>query len=217
MKRLLSLLLLSSFLLSACGAFGATPAEDATPTYSTEDIRATADAMVYDMLTQTQAAMPTNTIIPPTNTPLPLEPTATFTTVPTLSTEIASPTPPTEIASPTAVLVATSNTVSCADQPLSGWTGDSVPLSVTNNVKGTTANVFLCIVTAAGEIGYISIPVDKSGSASVPLGDYSATAWVSGKKDFNATTTFQLKNTASVQLVIENNSIILRAGCAPNC
>ena len=208
MKRLLSLLLLSSFLLSACGAFGATSAEDATPTYSTEDIRATADAMVYDMLTQTQAAMPTNTIIPPTNTPLPPQPTATFTTVPTL---------PAETASPTAVLVPTSDTVSCSDKYLSGWTGDSVSLTVTNNVKGTEGSVYLCITTAAGEVGWLSIPVGKSGSASVPLGDYSATAWVTGKKDFNATTTFQLKNTASVQLVIENNSIILRAGCAPNC
>ena len=209
MKRLLFLLLLSSFLLSACGAFGASPAEDATPTLSTDDIYATANAQVYAMMTQTQLAMPTHTIVPPTTTPLP-PPTATFTAT-------AVPTLPTAITSPTVTLVPTSDSISCADQPLTGWTGENVPLAITNNVKGTTANVFLCITTAAGEIGYISVPVSGSGSVSVPLGSYSATAWVSGKKDFNATTTFQLKNTASVQLVIENNRIILKAGCAPNC
>ena len=209
MKRLIPFLLLFTFLLSACGAFGATTAEDVTPTISVEDIRSTADAMVYDMLTQTQAAMPTNTLVLPTNTPLPL-PSATFTIVPTLETPLASPTPiliPTE----------TSDRVSCSDQQLNSWTGESVKLSISNNVKDTTANVFLCITTDYGEIGYISVPVVKSNSAMVPQGCYSATAWVSGKKNFNATTTFCLKNTTNVQLIIENDSIKLKAACAPDC
>ena len=138
MKRLISLLLLSSFLLSACGAFGSTPAEDATPTFSAENIRSTADAMVYDMLTQTQAAMPTNTLIPPTNTLLP--PTATFTLEP-----VFSPTPLTPAASLTPTLVPTNTPsgVSCSDQQLNEWTGDSVPLTITNNVRNSTVNIFL--------------------------------------------------------------------------
>jgi hypothetical protein len=184
---------------------------DATPTTSIEDIRATADAKVYEMLTQTQAAMPTSTEtpVPPTETPLP-SPTATFTPLPTQSTPLVSPTvtiAPTEA----------SSSVSCTEQQLSGWTGDSARLAVTNNVKDTTANVFLCITTAAGEVGYISIPVVKSGSAMVPMGCYSATAWVSGKKNFNATTSFCIKSTANMQLVIDTNSLKLKAGCAPNC
>ena len=223
MKYRIPFLLILSFLLSACGALGTTTAvEDATATISAEDIRATADVMVYEMLTQTQAALPPmNTPVPPTNTPLPL-PSATFvieTTAISTIEGIASPTSLAALASPTSISIATepSSSVSCADQPLGKWTGDSVLLSVTNNVKDTTANVFLCITTPYDELGYIGIYVDKSGSASVPLGCYYATAWVSGKKDFNASTYFCLKNTANVQLVIDNNSLILKAGCAPDC
>lgn len=210
MKYRIPFLLILSFLLSACGALGTTTAaEDATAPISAEDIRATADVMVYEMLTQTQAAMPTNTLIPPTNTPLPL-PSATFVIEPTAISTIEG------IASPTSISTATqsSSSITCDKQPLGKWTGDSVSLSVTNNVKDTTATVFLCITTPYNESGYISAPV---GTTSVPLGCYHATAWVSGEKDFNATTTFCLKNTANVQLIIENNSLILKAGCAPNC
>jgi len=202
MKRFIPILLLFSFLLSACGALEATT-EDATPTISAADIRLTADVMVYDMLTQTQAAMPTNTLVPPTNTPLP-PPTATFTIVPTLSEIIASPTLFVAAETATPLVVAT-NTVapgtSCMDQQLTSWTGESAQLSVSNNVKDTTANVFLCIVTEADEIGYISIPVVTSNSATVPQGCYSATAWVSGAKNFNATTTFCIKDAVSWKLV----------------
>ncbi len=211
MKRLIPFFIILSFLLSSCGSFGLpSGSADATPTTSIEDIRATADAAVYKMLTQTQAAMPTstNTPVPPTETPLP-SPTATFTPIPTSTTPQASPT----AIEPTLA----SSTVSCTEQQLSGWTGDSARLAVTNNVKDTTANIFLCITTSAGEIGYISIPVTKSGSAMVPMGCYSATAWVSGKKNFNATTSFCVKNTANIQLVIDTNSLKLKAGCAPNC
>lgn len=210
MKRLLPFILLLSLLLSSCGSLGlSATSKDATPTISVEDIRSTADAAVYEMLTQTQAAMPTatETPVPPTETPLP-SPTATFTALPTQP-----------VASPTVTLVPTqpSSAASCTEQMLSGWTGDSARLEVTNNVKDTTANVYLCITTAAGEVGYISIPVGKSGSAMVPLGCYSATAWVSGKKNFNASTSFCLKSTANMQLVIDVNSLRLKAGCAPGC
>ncbi|MBT3336489.1 MAG: hypothetical protein HN855_00895 [Anaerolineae bacterium] len=217
MKRLLPLILLSSILLSACGALGAVAPEETTPTVSAEDIRATADAMVYDMLTQTQAAMPTNTPVPPTNTPLP-PPTATITLIPTL----ADGEVPTVIATSAAAVVvpttsASTSTFPCTEKPLLEWTGESVQLSITNNVKNSTANVFLCITTPYGEAGYINVPVVKSNSAQIPYGIISATAWVDGKKDFNATTGFEIKNPSSVQLVIEDGKLFFRAGCAPNC
>ncbi|OQY35832.1 MAG: hypothetical protein B6I38_01115 [Anaerolineaceae bacterium 4572_5.1] len=216
MKRLIPFILLFSFLLSACGAIETAPT---TPTVSPEDIRATADAMVYDMLTQTQAALPTNTMIPPTNTPLPPA-TATITLIPTFGALDGSPTVSAIATFPTAALVVptTSSTgYACTKQPLTGWSSPSVQLSVTNNVKNSTANVFLCITTDQGEAGYINIPLVKSNSASVPYGCYSATAWVDGKKDFNATTTFCIKSPGNVQLIINENRIDLQAGCAPNC
>ena len=225
MKRFTPIFLVFPFLLGACGALGA-PVVDATPTISSEEIRATADVMVYDMLTQTQAAIPTNTIVSPTNTPLP-PPTATLTIVPTLDAILASPTISVNVATvaPSAIpLAAVANTLapgrSCMDQLLTGWTGESAQLSVSNNVKNTTANVFLCIITEADEIGYLNIPLVKSNSAAVPQGCYSATAWVSGEygqNNFNATTTFCIKDAKSWELVIDKGSLTMYGGCYPNC
>lgn len=219
MKRLIPYILFFSLLLSGCGAIQSAPT---TPTISPEDIRATADEMVYGMLTQTQAAMPTNTLSPPTNTPLPIA-TATITLVPTQSTLDGSPTISVAAPSPSAIIVptntsASSNVFACTEKPLTGWTGDSARLSVTNYVNDSTANVFLCITTKYdNDAGYINIPVVKSNSADVPMGCYSATAWVDGKKDFNATTTFCINNTNNVQLIIDDNRLTFTAGCAPNC
>ncbi len=219
MKRFTLILLLFGFLLSACGALETTP-EEIIPTISVEDIRATADVMVYDMLTQTQAAMPTNTFIPSTNTPLPPPPTATFTAVPTLAAELASPMALVEVASATPFAIATntlvSNKKSCVDQQLSAWTGASAQLDIANYVEDTTAYVFLCITTIGDEVGYITL-YEGANSVSVPQGCYSATAWVSGAKDFNATTTFCINNNVHWKLIIENGGIFLRSSCHPNC
>lgn len=222
MKKALPYIFILSLLLSACSALsGAAPA-DATATISPEDIRATADGLVYDMLTQTAAAMPSNTPLPPTETPLP-PPTATITLVPTLSVAGATPTAIGAPAlSPTAIVIPTSTRASassfaCTEQPLLNWTGDSVRLTVTNNVKDTTANVFLCITTPHGESGYINVPLVKSNSVEVPYGVYSATAWVDGKKSFNAYVGFEVKSSGNIQLVIENGQLFLRGGCAPGC
>lgn len=56
------------FAVSACGTLDKTVVVDVVPTLNYEEIRATADVMVYDMLTQTQAAMQTSTVVPPTST-----------------------------------------------------------------------------------------------------------------------------------------------------
>lgn len=222
MKRLIPLILLFSFLLSACGALGATTADDATPTISPEDIRATADVMVYDMLTQTQSAMPTNTLVPPTNTPLPPA-TATITLVPTQSTLDGSPTVSAVATSPTSLVIPTNTSTSsggyaCTEKPLTEWTGESVQLTVSNYEKDSTANVFLCITTPYDEAGYISVYVDNTSTVQVPYGIFTATAWVDGtKRDFNATTWFEVKSSANIQLVIENGQLFFRSGCAPNC
>ncbi len=219
MKRFIPFVLILSILLSGCGALNAAaPAADATATINADDIRATADSMVYDMLTQTAAAMPTNTPIPPTNTPLP-PPTATITLIPTLSDDAATAaeaTAPAVAAVPTSTKASTSQ-YPCTEQPLTGWTGESVELTIRNYVSNSTANVFLCITTPYGEVGYISVPVVNVSTVSVPFGVYSATAWVDGKKDFNASVGFEVKNTQNIQLVIENNQLYFRAGCAPGC
>ena len=221
MKRLIPFILILSIALSGCSALGLdTVAVDATATISAEEIRATADVMVYDMLTQTQAAMPTNTMIPPTNTPLPAA-TATITLVPTLVIgDVATATG--AVVAPAVVIPTNTKALStslypCTEKPLLEWTGESVQLSVSNNVKNSTANVFLCITTPYGEAGYINVPVLKSNTVQVPYGVFTATAWVDGKRDFNATTGFAIKSSANVQLVIEEGKLFFRSGCAPDC
>jgi len=211
MKQLIPFILFFSLLLSSCGAIESAPT---TPTISPEDIRATADVLVYDMLTQTQAAMPTNTMAPPTNTPLPL-PTATITLVPTQSSAGGTPTISVAATSPSSIIVptntsASSSTYACTEKPLTGWSGESAQITVSNYVSDTTANVFLCIITEDNEAGYINIPVVNTNSASVPLGCYSATAWVDGKKDFNAYTTFCINTAINVELIIEENRLTYR-------
>lgn len=228
MKRFIPIILVLSILLSSCGAIAdlGTPAETATPTISVEEIRETADAMVYDMLTQTAVAMPTNTPLPPTETPLPPTPTATFTLVPTVVQDITptvegaetAATPTTAaVVVPTNTQTTSSSAFPCQDKPLTSWDVPSVNMQVTNTVKDTTANVFLCIVTEY-DAGYISIPAGSS--ASVPYGLYTATAWVTGEtggKSFNDTIFFEVKSSDGLKIVIENGRVYLRAGCWPGC
>ncbi len=223
MKRLLPLILILTILLSGCGALNpAAPAADATATISVEDIRATADAMVYAMLTQTQAAMPTNTPVPPTDTPTPV-PTATITLVPTIAedagtTDDVAATPTTAAAAiiPTSTTSTSSATFPCTEKPLTSWDVNSATVTVTNNAPNSTqAYVFFCITTIDGQAGYIT--VNAGSSAQIPYGYVTATAWVSGKKDFNATIGFEVKSPDSTQIVIEDGRIYYRASCAPGC
>ena len=73
MKRfsMLILALVSTLILSACGATAA----PSTPTLSPLDLQSTAAAVAFTMIAQTQSAIPTATPIPPTatftNTPPP--------------------------------------------------------------------------------------------------------------------------------------------------
>ena len=92
-KFLLALSILSILALSACGG------ADATPELSPEDTAATAMAEAWVAITQTAAALPTNTPVPPTFTPQP-----TNTALPTLAvlpTIPAATQPLAQLASPT--------------------------------------------------------------------------------------------------------------------
>ena len=66
MKRfsILTLVLMSALIISACGASGA----EATPTLSAENIQGTISAGAITVIAQTQAAIPTATPVPPTAT-----------------------------------------------------------------------------------------------------------------------------------------------------
>jgi hypothetical protein len=77
MKKLVTLMFASLFLLSACGP-------EPEPTMSAAEVQGTAVAAAWTMVAETQAAIPTATLIPPTDTPIPtLPPTATPILLPT--------------------------------------------------------------------------------------------------------------------------------------
>ena len=222
MKRFIPIILMLSILLSSCGALGdlGAPAETATPTISVEEIRATADVLVYEMLTQTAAAMPTNTPVPPTETPLPPTATQTMTLVPTANVDdtlAATEAVPTTAVLPTSTTTsASSATFPCTEKPLTSWDVGSATMSVTNNTPDSTqAYVFFCITTIDGQAGYVTIY--NGSSAQIPFGDVTATAWVSGKKNFNSTTYFQVKNSDGLRAVIENGQLYIRSSCYPGC
>ena len=65
MKKLITISMLVAVLLTACGP-------KATPTMNPADVQATAFAAASTMVALTQAAIPTATPIPPTETPVPL-------------------------------------------------------------------------------------------------------------------------------------------------
>ena len=104
------------------------------------------------------------------------------------------------------------------NKPLTAWDGESAKLTLKNNTKpkGTvTASLFFN--ASFGECGYISAQFDNSTTLTVPVGVFSAGAFVDGPKDFKIFGGGEITRPGGYSLWFENESIILRAGCAPNC
>lgn len=185
---------------------------------SPAEVQGTAMAAAMTMVAETQAAIPTATPIPPTETP-------TATPVPTNTV------PPLSLASPTlsqTIGVLPTNTAvqassgSGSNDPcnalLTDYAGESAKLKIRNNAKPKgPVTISLYVNTLMGECGYLSARFDGSGSMTVPLGSYTAWAIVDSKKPFTAGTTFRIGSTGNYQLDIQQESVYFRAGCAPNC
>ena len=211
MKRFWMIFVITALLLSACGS-------EPEPTMSPADVQSTAMAAAMTMVAETQAAVPTATPLPPTEPP-----TATpfpTNTVPPLSLE--TPTPmltqaisvlPTNTSAP-----ASSGSNDPCNQLLSNYAGESAKLKIANNTKPRgPITISLYVNTLMGECGYLSARFESSGSMTVPLGSYTAWAIVDSAKPFTAGTTFSIMTTGNYQLDVQQESVILRAGCAPNC
>jgi uncharacterized protein YceK len=203
MKRFFILILASILLLSACG----TPAE---PTLSAEEVQGTAMAAAMTMVAETQAAIPTATPIPPTDTPAPT-PLPTNTVPPfVLPTESSLVQP-----GNTAVAQATVADI-CSDLKHvipSGAAGPTTTVKIVNENKSpATISVYLN-KTAFGECGYRSYSLAKNSSTvqTLPQGCYSAWAFSTGGKDqFNASGYgLCMNNTDKWTMVIRGESIIV--------
>jgi hypothetical protein len=214
MKRnALTLGVLLVLVLSAC-------APEAAPTANPEDIQNTAEAGAFTMVAETQAALPTNTPIPPTNTASPTLP-ATTTPIPQVTGDGTAGTSGTATLLPTIGAAATSapqqpssGSGSSADdcnKTLTSWEGPTANFSIANETNPQGQIVLsLYVVTPQGECGYLA---DLS---SGPVGTYSAGAFVDGKKDFKVFGGFQIQE-GNWKIVVKNDKIIALGSCYPNC
>ncbi len=180
-----------SLFLHACGS------APAAPTVNAESIQASAVAAASTMVVETQAAAPTDTPIPPTESP---SPTALPTDTP----------PPTE----TRVPATPSLTKDPCDKPLTSWQGPSAQLSVSYEYspqsKDDKVVVSLWVMSDLGECGFLS------SLSTGPVGQYSAAAYVDGAKDFKVFGGFRITE-ANWKIVVRNDSIVALGSCYPNC
>jgi hypothetical protein len=210
MKHIWMFFAIAALVLTACGP---TP----EPTMSPADVQGTAMAAAMTMVAETQAAIPTATPIPPTEPP-----TATpfpTNTVPPLSLE--TPTLAQGVSvfpTNTTVPASASGSNDPCNQPLTSWGGESAKLTLKNNTKPqgvVTASLFFN--ASFGECGYISAQFSGSTTLTVPVGTFSAGAFVDGPKDFKIFGGGTITRPGNYTLWFENESIVLKAGCAPDC
>lgn len=169
LKRISIILLGSMLFLSACGPQG-------TPTMAPADVNNTAVSSAFTMVAQTQAAIPTNTPIPPTETPSPT-PLPTF-TVPAPATleQLLVP--------PTATQAAQSGT--CNEVLNVAEAGALKRVRLENNSTGEArTGLTLTTPNAFGQCGYLIFNnvIKKGGTiiVSIPVGTWYVFAWITNK------------------------------------
>lgn len=202
-------------LASACAPQG-------TPTANPADIQNTAIAAAATMVAQTLAAIPTATPLPPTETasPIPL-PTNTPFPLPTQAgtgTEGAASVPGLPTSMPTFTPLSPSSSGNNQDpcnQPLTTWQGPTAYFTISNQTKPKGTIVLgLYVVTEMGQCGNLVITGD---SFTGPAGQYSAAAFIDGKKDFKAFGGFKIPGGGNWKIVVKNDTITAAGGCYPKC
>lgn len=210
-QKVLTLGIVLIFLVSAC-------APQSTPTANSADVQHTAEAAAFTMVAQTQEAVPTNTLVPATETASPTLPAtltpiaqpstnallATVTGLPTTSANLTTSIPPTFAPPP-------ASTDANCNKALTAWQGPSASFSIFNETKPEGKIILsLYVVTELGECGYLA---DLSRG---PVGQYSAGAFVEGKQDFKVFGGFRITE-GSWRIVVKNDSITALGGCYPHC
>jgi uncharacterized protein YceK len=190
-------------LLSACGT-------EQIPTLNALDVQGTAQSAAFTMVAETQQSIPTFTPLPPTETPSPIP----------SPTETQPPSPTIDPSLPTGTVTIAPQSSSAPTQQdncnklLSAWQGPTAKFQVTNETKPKgTIVLSMYVVTDLGECGNI---VAYDGSFSGPVGNYSAAAFVTGKKDFKVFGGFRV-NQGSWNIIVRNDSIVAKGGCYPDC
>lgn len=208
--RKIGITIVLALLVSSCAAPAATP-----NAITMEDIQSTSMAGAFTALAETHIARPTNTKALPTQT-------STQTTIPSNTPE-ASPTlevsfTPTFTALPTKLPTPTPQPAASGsdpcNKPLTAWQGPSTKLMIryeyTPQSKNDKVVLSLWVMSDLKECGFLS-----SLSAG-PVGQYSAVAYIDGKKDLKVYGGFRLTE-GGWEIIIRNGNIVAKGGCYPNC
>ena len=222
MNLKISIIIVLALLASSCGAPVATQ-----PPITLEDVQSTSMAGAFTAMAETHAARPTNTMIPPTETPSQtLVPSNTSENSPTLepSSTLAPSITPTFTALPTKLPTFTPQPVASplpttvgsdpCNKPLTSWQGPSTRLMIRYEYKPQGKNdkvvLSLWVRSDLQECGFL--PSLSAG----PVGQYSAMAYVDGEKDFKVYGGFRLTE-GGWEIIIRNDTIVAKGGCYPNC
>lgn len=166
--RTIWIITIAATLLAACGG-----GEPAIPTMSMEDVQGTAVSAALTIVAETQAAIPTNTPIPPTETP-------TSTPPPTATVII----PPTVEILPTNTLASAGGDY-CATRVLAKPKGKETTILILNGTKYPVQVSFYLNKTALDECGYRGYNLAKNGSVlltDLVYGCYNIWAWSTDPK-----------------------------------
>jgi hypothetical protein len=167
MKRLFTFAVVAiiATIVSACGA-------PAAPTANPADIQSTAVAAAMTMVAQTQAAIPTATPLPPTETPTQ--------TLAVTDTPLPSPTLAVTLA-PTLAPTSTPGGDPCANRQLSPQNGRETKIRVWNTTNvAVTVSMYLNETAAHGECGWRSFNLAKNNDivfSDLVQGCYDLFAW----------------------------------------
>ena len=156
-----------AMIISACGA-------EPAPTVNPVDVQNTAVAAAFTMVAQTQAAMPTATPLPPTETP-------TETPAPT-DTPVALPTLNVTLTPTVAASSGNSNADPCANRVLgSSPKGRETVIRIVNTTKvAVTVSLYLNETASHGECGYRAYTLGKGNDVVINdlvQGCYNLWAW----------------------------------------
>jgi len=155
-----AILFLIALIGSAC-------APQAAPTMNAADVQSTAVAAAFTMVAQTQAAIPTATPLPPTESPTetPL-PTNTPVALPTLQ---VSPTTAAQAAAPTSA-----GADPCSTRVLSGPKGKETTIRIVNTTKvPVKVSIYLNETAGQGACGWGYVELAKNADTVI-------TSWVQG-------------------------------------
>jgi hypothetical protein len=170
LKKILPILLGLTVLLAACAPQG-------TPTMAPADVQGTAVSAAWTMVAMTQAAIPTNTPLPPTETPSPTS-LPTFTQQPLLIPTLAPLIMPTATSAP-------SDPNNCLKPLNVGEAGPTNRMRIENASGGVIQWMSLNLSTNAfgqcGALSYNNIPIKGKQIIDLPKGNWWAWAGISYK------------------------------------